>query len=289
VQPLLAVEIHDVAPATWPRCEALLDMVARTGAAPVTLLVVPFYHRTVSIDRAPAFARAIGARIERGDEVALHGFTHVDEAPRPRTLRGFIERRVLTRSEGEFAAIDRDEARERLERALAIWRRVGWPIGGFVPPAWLLGRGARAALAPNSPFRYVALRRTVLATPYGRAVATDTMWYSPASAPRRAMSRALAAFVDARASPQRLLRLALHPQDADVRSVLDDWRRVIERALAQRAAASLGTALASIVDATQAGRARVSGGGRPSGNVVSFSEAARARPRARRSRRSSGR
>ena len=41
----LCIALHDVAPATWPRCERLLAMLDGIGARAVTLLVVPDFHR----------------------------------------------------------------------------------------------------------------------------------------------------------------------------------------------------------------------------------------------------
>ncbi len=243
---LVAIEIHDVAPPTWSRCAALLEMLDAIGAPCTTLLVVPFYHRSVAIDRAPAFVEAISRRIARGDEVALHGFVHLDEAAPPRTLRGVVERRVLTRREGEFAAIDAADARDRLKHALDIWHRTGWELGGFVPPAWSVGRSASAALASVAPFDYIALRRGILRLPAVRWLATDLLWYSPTSPPRRWLSRVGIALARARASPTRLLRIALHPQDADASSVLDHWQRIIAITLAERNAVTTREALVEL-------------------------------------------
>jgi len=251
-RPLVSIEIHDVAPATWPRCMALLERLDAIGVCCATLLVVPFYHRSVALDRSPAFVDQIAKRIARGDEVALHGYVHLDETAPPRTVRGFVERRVLTRREGEFAAVDADDARHRVERALGIWHRTGWAIGGFVPPAWLLGRDARAALTNDSPFDYIALRGGIVTLPAAGWVSTDLLWYSPTSAARRCLSRVWIELARARASPVRLLRVALHPQDADVRSVLDHWQCIIASLLAERSAVTTSQALAELAPSRDA-------------------------------------
>jgi len=245
-QALVSIEIHDVAPTTWSRCEALFERLDAIGATRTTLLVVPFYHRVVAIDRAPAFMDAVSMRIARGDEVALHGFVHVDEASPPRSMRGFVERRVLTRREGEFAAIDATDARDRLARALAIWQHTGWEVGGFVPPAWLLSRDARDALTSDAPFDYIALRRGIVQLQPRRWVATDLLCYSSTSAPRRSLSRMCILLARARASPARLLRIALHPQDAESSDVLDHWQRIIATVLDGRRAVTTRQALAAL-------------------------------------------
>jgi len=68
----VCVSVHDVAPATWTQCERLLGMLDAIGPLPVTLLVVPDFHRAGAVDTSAAFIRAIKARLARGDEVALH-------------------------------------------------------------------------------------------------------------------------------------------------------------------------------------------------------------------------
>src|SRR5437868_13728462 len=101
----LCVTVHDVAPATWPQCQYLIDALHTVAPVPLTLLVVPAYHgdrRTPD----PAFVAALDAHAARGDELALHGFFHLDDGPAPRDLRDYLARRWYTASEGEFAALD---------------------------------------------------------------------------------------------------------------------------------------------------------------------------------------
>ncbi|HEY6943202.1 DUF2334 domain-containing protein, partial [Dokdonella sp.] len=143
----LCIAIHDVAPATWPACDRLLALVDALGAPPLTLLVVPDWHRRGAIDADRAFRRAIDARVARGDELALHGLVHLDEATPPRRALDRLRRRVLTAGEGEFAALDEGEALARIDAGLERFSRCGWAARGFVAPAWLRGAGTRAALA----------------------------------------------------------------------------------------------------------------------------------------------
>ena len=70
---VLCIAIHDVAPATWPRCEVLFDLLRTLGAPPTTLLVVPDYHRRGSIENdvvghAGYHARAV-VPIEGGEQI----------------------------------------------------------------------------------------------------------------------------------------------------------------------------------------------------------------------------
>jgi uncharacterized protein len=233
-RPCVCVSLHDVAPATWPRCARLLAMLDECGAGPVTLLVVPDYHHGGRIDAYPAFVRAIERRLARGDEVALHGYYHEDDAPPPRGPLGWVARRVLTQGEGEFAALAEADALERLERGAALMASLRWPVRGFVPPAWLLGRGARTALS-RSGLAYTTTRGGVYRLPDWRYTFSPSLVYTVRSPWRRAMSQALNAATYAAARRGRLLRLSLHPVDAAHPAVMARWRAWIERALEDHA------------------------------------------------------
>ena len=63
----LAVSMHDVAPATWERCQRVLAAIREVADIPVTLLVVPAYHGQCSAQ--PAFEAQMTARSHRGDEL----------------------------------------------------------------------------------------------------------------------------------------------------------------------------------------------------------------------------
>ena len=146
----LCVSIHDVAPDTWADCVRLQRAVRAVADIPLTWLVVPRYHGRAPA--APAMERALDALLAQGHELALHGYTHLDSAPPARGLRSRFLRTVFTQGEGEFAAIDEADARQRIALGLAWFAERGWPVRGFVPPAWLLGE-ARLARAARVPVR----------------------------------------------------------------------------------------------------------------------------------------
>lgn len=239
----VCVELHDVAPATWEACRRLLDMVDAIGAIPVTLLVVPDYHRRGSFEHDLGFVRAVDARLRRSDEVALHGYCHLDEGPPARSPRAWVQRRLRTLSEGEFAALDGTSAAQRIGLGLAALRRVGWPVRGFVPPAWLLGAQARTALA-DTALAYVALRDAVHRLPAWDCSPSVTLAYAAFTRLRRLLSRPVLERLSRRAPPGRLLRFALHPVDARHPEVLGHWHALLVAALAQRPALTLGDAMA---------------------------------------------
>ena len=231
----VAIAVHDVAPATLRECRELLAMLDDAGASPLSLLVIPHYHyRSVAL-REPSFLRAMEARLARGDELVLHGLFHVDDAPAPRDARDWFERRLLTRREGEFAALDEASSAWRLARGIALFRAQGWPLAGFVPPAWLMSGGARRALARcEHPFEYATTRSGIYHLPDWRFERTANLCYSPDSALRRAVSVCAIANERRRAQRVPLLRISLHPQDARVPAVMRHWRRLVVDAVAAR-------------------------------------------------------
>jgi len=142
--PLLCVSIHDVAPSTWDDCARLAAALRTVADIPLSWLVVPRYHDRPDDDAA--LRAGLDAALARGDELVLHGYTHLDTAARARSMRQRFLRGVYTQREGEFAALPAGEARRRIELGLAWFRARGWTASGFVPPAWLMGEGAWEAL-----------------------------------------------------------------------------------------------------------------------------------------------
>ena len=231
----VAFVVHDAAPATCDECSELLRMLDYVGARPVTILVVPHYHYRDPVAKDARFVAALDERLARGDELALHGFHHRDDEPPPRTLRGFVERRVLTRSEGEFAALNEPAAAWRLAHGVEVFRVLRWPLYGFVPPAWLLGPASRAAIEKcGYPFRYVSARRGIYRLPQWRFARTANLCYSPDAAWRRALSHGLIRAELLEARHRALLRVSLHPQDVRRADVMAHWRALIERVLRDR-------------------------------------------------------
>ncbi|MBS0322068.1 MAG: polysaccharide deacetylase family protein [Proteobacteria bacterium] len=231
----VALVVHDVAPATWPDCQRLIAAVESITHGPLTLLVVPHFHGGRAAADEAAFVAALDARRARGDELVLHGYYHRDDAPPPRSLRGFVERRLLTRREGEFAAIDLAEARTRLAAGIALFRDHGWPLRGFVPPAWLLNDATRVAIDRSGhPFEWVAVRRGLYRLPGWQLERTANYVYSPDRAWRRWMSRGVLAREMRAARDRPLLRISLHPADSRVPQVMAHWCALIEGAVRTR-------------------------------------------------------
>ena len=232
------VVLHDVAPQTWDAYRPFVALADRLGV-PLTLLVVPDFHHTGDLRQHPRFVADLDARLARGDELALHGYFHADDAP----LRGdpwdFLMRRVYTH-EAEFYRLDTATARERLQAGLDMFAGFGWRPAGFVAPAWLLGKAASAALT-GLPLRYTSTPRALLDLRQGRVHRAPSLVWSARSRWRRVLSQLVnsAALRVQDAAP--LLRLGLHPVDMQHASARRFWATTLTQLLTCRTALTKST------------------------------------------------
>jgi predicted deacetylase len=228
-RPLLCVSIHDVAPATWADCALLRDAVRAVADIPLTWLVVPHFH--CSDAESPHMEAALSAAAARGDELALHGYTHLDLAPPAGGLRSRFLRGVYTQREGEFAVLPEDEARRRIGMGLEWFARRGWRASGFVAPAWLLGDGAWRALRAF-PFAYTTTFSRFYLLPGERSVFSPSLVYTARNRAGRLLSPRLAGAGAALLGRAPLIRLSLHPRDARYPQLVRHAQHLLERLLA---------------------------------------------------------
>ncbi len=226
----LVVSMHDVAPATWERCRRVLAAVREVADIPVTLLVVPAYHGQCSAQ--PAFEARMTERLAAGDELALHGYFHCDPQA-PDGLVDWLRRRVYT-VEGEFAALCAREAAERIHLGERWFAANDWPLAGFVAPAWLLGPGAWAALRAHRDLLYTSTLTRLHLLQSAECIRAPCLTYSTRAAWRRLGSRAWNPALASAASSAPIVRLGLHPDDAEDSAVRRSWQRCLDRLLKDR-------------------------------------------------------
>jgi predicted deacetylase len=212
----------------------VLACVRRIGALPVTVLAVPRYHGGGA---DAGFEQWLDAALADGDELALHGLTHIDDG-RPMGLVDHARRRWYTAGEGEFAALRPAEAAERLALGRRWFCEHGWPLHGFVAPAWLMSAGTWQALDALG-FEYTCTLRSVVSLPQHAGLASRGIVYSTRSGWRRALSLPWNAAVAGSQRRRPLLRFELHPADADHPAIRRSWMGLLERALAGREAVTL--------------------------------------------------
>jgi predicted deacetylase len=230
---MLCVSIHDVAPATWPDCLRLVQAIRAVADIPLTWLVVPHYH--FRPERSAAMEAGLDASLARGDELALHGYSHLDTEANGGSLRARFLRNVYTRREGEFAALAHDEARRRLDLGLDWFAERGWTPTGFVPPAWLLGEGAWQALR-ESPFDYTTTFSHFHCLNGGPVLKSPSMVYAARNRSGRWLSPRVADLTAAMLADSPLVRFSLHPPDARYPELVRHTQRVLERLLSRRTA-----------------------------------------------------
>jgi len=199
-------------------------------------LVGPNWHGAWPLDHAPEFVRWVRECAASGAEVFLHGERH-DEVGSPRGWRDAARAWGKTASEGEFLTLDEPAARERIERGMALFNRLGIEPTGFVAPAWLSrpdGACARAVAAAG--LLYSEDDRAVLVhrRDEGRRVPSPVVRWSSRTTARAYGSAVVAA---ARWRVQRTascMRLALHPSDLDHPVTARSATTALDRWLANR-------------------------------------------------------
>jgi predicted deacetylase len=198
VQRHLCLSLHDVAPATWELCERLLASVGAVTSVPLTLLVVPAYHGAAQ--DVPWYDAQLERRLALGDELALHGYTHLDDGLPPRSLRERYARHVYTKGEGEFAALPEQEASRRLE------------LGLVYTTTWRHFHFLQDAVSLEAP----------------------SLVYSSRNAWGRALSRQAVSWAGMGQRDAPLVRLSLHPRDALDPHTVRHFQKLLATLLASR-------------------------------------------------------
>ena len=229
--PSLLLVLHDVAPQTWADYQPFVEAVDAMGAVPMTWLVVPDFHKHNDLHAHPRFRHVLDSRVERGDELALHGYFHCDEGPSPGTPREWFMRRIYTH-EGEFSSLSRDAALARLRAGIEVFQRYDWPLEGFVAPAWLMSDGTRQALR-QLPLRYTSDPQHLYRLPVFTAVDAPGLVWSARSAWRRSVSKLLSDRREQRWRQAPVIRLGLHPVDMRHEFSRNYWLQTLRRLLDQ--------------------------------------------------------
>lgn len=229
VERCVSLVLHDVAPHTWPLYQPFVEAVDALGRVPITWLVVPNFHHHQPLAKHPDFRRQLERRLARGDELVLHGCFHSDDAGTPATARDWFMRRIYT-WEGEFYALSREQAQWRIEAGIALFRQMGWPLGGFVAPAWLMSAGTREALR-HSGLRYTSDTRHLYRLPEFQAIAAPGLVWSAGGGWRRGVSWLISETAVRLSRQAPLLRLGLHPVDMQHRFARLYWLRLLRQLL----------------------------------------------------------
>ncbi|GAB7533425.1 DUF2334 domain-containing protein [Pseudomonas sp. 3A(2025)] len=227
--PAVLLVLHDVAPCNWRAYADFVAAVDALGQIPITWLVVPDFHKRHPLDSDPDLLDLLYLRLSRGDELVLHGYYHCDDAPAPRQANDYIMRRLYTH-EGEFYGLSERQALMRLDAGIEVFRRHGWPLYGFVAPAWLMSAGTRQALAQR-PLHYTSDRRGLYRLPDFQRFAAPGLVWSARSPLRRGASWLLSHYQERQWQQAPVIRLGLHPVDMRHALARHYWLAVLQRLL----------------------------------------------------------
>jgi predicted deacetylase len=227
--------VHDVSPLTLASCQRAVALVESAGIRrdALTLLVIPRHEDRVSIhEDAPTLDWLRGVSRD-GATLVTHGYTH-RMAGRCLDPWGAFWAHGFSRGQAELFRAEETHAARRISEARAVMARAGLEqaLEGFVPPAWLLSRGARAAV-DRAGFSFYEVLGGIMKG--GRRWAPRIIGLGSLTA-WEARATALLASCQARL-PAADTRLAIHPADlernASTRSVERLLRTLLERCVPQ--------------------------------------------------------
>lgn len=220
---MIHVSIHDVSPRWRAEVETALGWCHAIGAKP-GLLVVPDMHGAWPIASDEAFCARVRALAADGHELFLHGWLH--RAKEGRGVRHAFAQRVVSAGEAEFAAYEEREGAGVLDRGLALFASLGFPVAGFVPPAW----ARRAWLIPALRARgvdYVEDQLFAYAPVRGLRRLAPALNYASRTPGRRWSSAAYARLGRAYPRVGLPVRIAIHPADLAHPMLVDETRALL--------------------------------------------------------------
>jgi uncharacterized protein len=210
-QQRLLASIHDVSPRFESDVDRLVSALQPYVGARMALLVIPNHWGESPLIPGTPFATRLRNFAASGSEIFLHGYFHRDHANHKRIIDQ-VRAGWLTAGEGEFLAVSRSDATERIQRGRALLEDItGVAIAGFIAPAWLYGEGAIEALRDCAvPIAEDHLR--VWSPIDGRVLSRSPVITWASRTPARLRSSLLTAAV-LRHAPMSVLRVGVHPSD----------------------------------------------------------------------------
>ncbi|ODT94249.1 MAG: DUF2334 domain-containing protein [Sphingobium sp. SCN 64-10] len=227
----LLLSIHDVGPRFETEVDRLVDHVScHVPLQHLAMLVVPNHWGDHPLLTGSPFASRLRSWTDQGVSLFAHGWYHRDDSRHAGAASRF-KARHMTAGEGEFLGLDHATALQRMTQGRALIEDIsGRPVAGFVAPAWLYGAPALTALE-QAGFALAEDHMKVWSPLTGAILARGPVitWASRSRA-RIASSLAVARLLPPLLHLAPVVRIAVHPGDAHVpslvRSIDDALRRV---------------------------------------------------------------
>ena len=205
----LVVSIHDVAPSTADATKTWSGPLRDRGV-PATLLVIPGPWEGPPLRVDAELVGWLHERVDAGDEVAQHGWTHRRAPGTARWRRGVDA--LAARGCAEFVGVDGPEATRRVTWGREVLRDIGFDPVGFTPPGWLASSGTAAALR-RVGYRYTTSHTKITDLHHDVTIPAMVFSHRPGAATETIAAAVLTAGARRVVRARRPLRLALHPAD----------------------------------------------------------------------------
>jgi predicted deacetylase len=216
--------------------EATQQMLAdleKWGVKAVSLLVIPNHHHRGHFLDNPEFCAWLRQRVDKGDEVVIHGYYHRRDRHEFETFRDKVVTRFYTADEGEFYDILGADAIRLVQTAREDFAKLKMHPRGFIAPAWLLSEGGERALQLLG-IQYTTRLKTLHDLSTGETWETQSLVWSVRKAWRRITSLRWNALLYRRLRDKPVMRMSLHPPDVRYRSIWRQVQRLVTQALADR-------------------------------------------------------
>jgi predicted deacetylase len=212
--------VHDVTPASFERVARVVRRLSDAHIHPLTILVIPSGRWTnAQIDTLRAWERD-------GHLLAAHGWSHRSRTPRTAYHR--LHSYLFSRDVAEHLGSTRAECVEIISRGARWFADLGLaPPSMYVPPAWALGPISLDAF-DETAYRWVETLTGIYSVRAKRFVRLPVVGFEADTATRAYALRALN-LVNTRlaAITRRPLRIAIHPDDFDLRLADDLAARIV--------------------------------------------------------------
>mgnify|MGYP006305310949 CR=1 FL=1 len=232
-QRYLIVSFHDLTPDTKDVCEMFLRDLQRAGVGNISLLLVPLPDgKAFTAD--DGFVEWLTEKRRLGHEICLHGLTHRADSLPAKCIRRLVGR-FYTCGEGEFQDLSWREAGQRIRRGMGLFDEAGFPVHGFVPPAWLINDDGITA-ASDCGIGYLPLWGRIMFLQRSLSVRAPVLVYSNRSWWRRAVSPVWVRFWFNLNRSAGGLRLAVHPGDLKYDPISQSIFRMVRAVVREREA-----------------------------------------------------